>query len=441
MRWNGVLFVSIAVSLLAGCGPSFSAHQAELPWTTGFWFWQGTSFDGRWSGAPLAVLFVQAGTISHQSGRWRVSGSLPPALPPAREYWLVFRYERQGVPDSTVAPMLARTTGDLQAAAASRHLNVAGVQLDIDSPTNALTDYAAFLHELRGKLPEGCAISITALLDWFRSGTAVARLIRETDEFVPQFYDIEAPRMDGGQMAVAAPIDAARWGLVFNGFGKRFRIGISSFGRARRVPGRTFFGDAAPIDIATNPAFELTAERSRTQELVLNYRAVRPAGIGRNDFAAGDTIQFVLPTAEGVRTAVENARRIKGHNAGVVFFRWPSPNEALAMAPIDVLAAAGLEARRQPPETHVEAQNGHCIESRCVDVFVTLADPLSSKALRYKIHSSGQLRYFVPEENMPVRMKDSSTLVLSLPPYCGRERLYLGRAVMLRPAVFTLEAE
>jgi hypothetical protein len=40
---------------------------------------------------------------------WFAYGSLPDQLPAAREYWVVFRYERQGVPDAAAVPMLAQT--------------------------------------------------------------------------------------------------------------------------------------------------------------------------------------------------------------------------------------------------------------------------------------------------------------------------------------------
>lgn len=44
----------------------------------------------------LDVLFFEAGTINHETGRytkesWSVYGDLPSHLPAAREYWAVFR--------------------------------------------------------------------------------------------------------------------------------------------------------------------------------------------------------------------------------------------------------------------------------------------------------------------------------------------------------------
>ncbi len=106
--------------------------------------------------------------------------------------------------------------------------HVIGVQLDVDSPTGQLAAYADFLREVRKGLPKDTQLSITALLDWFRAGTAIDRVIGQVDEFVPQFYDLSM----GRERAVAAKIDANVWGPRFSRFGKRYKIGVSSFGRA-----------------------------------------------------------------------------------------------------------------------------------------------------------------------------------------------------------------
>jgi hypothetical protein len=59
--------------------------------------------------------------------------------------------------------------------------------------------------------------------------------------------------------------------------------------------------------------------------------------------------------------------------------------------------------------------------------------------VRYLIRSSVALEYFIPEEKMPVRMREAAELELSLPPYCGESRMYLGRAVTSRPSSFAIE--
>jgi hypothetical protein len=370
-------------------------------------------------------------------------------MPAARDYWLVYRYERQGVPGLPAAGKLAEDIYSLEAEARQRNLHLVGLQLDIDSPTSNLPRYAEFLAGVRKGLPAGFEISITALLDWFRGGTAIDEVIKQVDEFVPQFYDIGDTGVFQRESAIAAPIDAAHWGPVFNRFHKRFRIGISSFGRARLIPneappqtgsrGIGFYSDLQRLDIATNPAFELRAERNRAGETVLNYRATRKLRVDYSRFNPGDTVQFIVSTPEAIRAAVRSAREIKGNNAGVVFFRWPAENESQAMQPDEVLDAAGVGTANASRQNRVYVVPGDCAAVECVDVYLKSAGPLSPRAARYRIHTSTELEYFLPEKNVPARLAGTSDVEVSLPPYCGRGRLYIGRAVSLQPAEFTVE--
>lgn len=458
MKKTKLAFLLVVVVSLSGCSVSYSGQERPAKWTTGFWFWQGSSSEVALAGEPLDVLFVQVGRIEHHNapaswdptGPWHVYGTLPEQLPPAKEYWLVFRYDEQGVPDETVAPMLARELSELRAAARKRQLNVVGVQLDIDSPTNALPRYASFLREVRKSLPPGFQISITALLDWFRSGTATAEVIRETDEFVPQFYDVGDRNSGRGPRSIATKIDPSRWGPVFNRFRKRFRVGISTFGRAKFVPvaraqtgalGFGFFNDVTPLDIAQNPGGQLRATNTSAGELMLAYRAVRQMRISYSEFRPGDEIQFILATPEAIRAAVNSVQEMGGYTAGVVFFRWPSANETLTMRPEEALLAAGLRASERPRSATVHAIDGRCAAVACADLYFESATGASPETLRYVIRGSSALEYFLPEKNVPIGMTGPAQLELTIPPYCGRGRLYLGRAVSSRPSKFTVERQ
>ncbi len=441
---------------LSGCVAS--SQPPPLRWTTGFWFWEGSSLDPAYSGATLDVLFVQVGTLrSDRDGRagadpaerWYTYGRWPDQMPAARDYWLVYRYERQGVPSLAAAGKLAGEIYSLQAEARQRNLHLVGIQLDIDSPTSGLPRYAEFLSEVRKGLPAGFEISITALLDWFRAGTAIDGVIQQVDEFVPQFYDIGDPAVFHRESAIAARLDAAHWGPVFNRFHKRFRIGISSFGRARLIPNEApaqtgsrriaLYGDLQRLDIATNPAFELRAERNRAEETVLNYRAMRKLRVDYTRFDPGDTVQFIVSTPEAIRAAVHSAREIKGNNAGVVFFRWPSESESQAMQPDEVLDAAGAAASGASRQNRVHVVVGDCAAVECVDLYLESAGPLSPRVAHYRIHASTELEYFLPEKNVPARLAGTSDVEVYLPPYCGRGRLYIGRVVSLQHAEFTVE--
>ena len=453
MRLIGPPLLLIATLGLSGCIDSLRSQPTPAKWTTGFWLWRGDSADAQASGETPDVLFVHAGTIEYQTygGRsWHAYGELPDRVPAAREYWFVFRYERQQVPGLSAAPEIAAGFAQVQALAQRRHLNVAGIQLDIDSPTAALPQYALFLREVRNSLPPKTEISITALLDWFRDGTAVAEVVKEADEFVPQFYDA-ADERDRDKGAIATKFDGVKWGPVFNRFRKRFRIGISTFGRARFVPRENpeqpphsryvYFRDLTMLDIATNPAFNLQTTRSNANELLLNYRVTRKNQLGYNRFEPGDAVQFILSTPDGVRAAVDSARRMRGYCAGVVFFRWPGSDESLALQPDEVLSAAGLAPQAQKKPASIHLVDGHCAAVNCADMYLVDATRLSPKPIRYRIRSSTELEYFLPEEKVPIRMAGPSGLELSLPPYCGRSRLFLGRAVTTARTEFTVEEE
>jgi Protein of unknown function (DUF3142) len=426
MRSSAVYFLMAVCLGLGGCAPKIQNPAPPARLTAGFWFWRGTDANAASPKQTLDVLFVHVGSIEKNrrtppsvqpaaaaQETWHAYGQIPEELPSAKEYWLVFRYERQGVPDLAAAPAIAESFSSLQEIAIQRHLHIAGIQLDIDSPTAALPQYAGFLREMRKLLPADIQISITALLDWFRDGTSIAGVIKQTDEFVPQFYDVGDFQNNRGEQAIAAKIDPARWKPVFNRFGKRFRIGISTFGRARlarhgdpadrRNRHDYFFPDLKPMEIATNPAFQLRTARSDAGELLLNYQATQNILVGYNNLKPGDALQFTLPTPEVVQAAMESVKRIAGHLAGVVFFRWPSSNEALAMQPDDVLVAAGFLNRDRPTESSVIANDGGCAAVSCVDLFLSNAPSLSSQPVRYLIHSSTAMEYFLPKRRCRFR--------------------------------------
>jgi Protein of unknown function (DUF3142) len=456
-RGPGLVLIFLCALGMSACVDSLRSQPPGPKWTIGFWYWGGGGAASPSASVVPDALFVHAGRIWKDNGqfgrtsRWHVSDELPASLPPAREYWLVFRKEEQGAPDAAAAPAFAERIVSLLAATRSRRLNVVGVQLDIDCPTGKLGEYAEFLRETRKSLPPGLSMSATGLLDWFRDGTSVGDVIRQIDEFVPQFYDVASADSSPDWRAVAAKIVAAQWAAKFNRFGKRYRIGISTFGRARLaareeassdgVSGISrLYGDLTPFDLAGNPAFSLQTSRSDANELILSYRALRAVHIGYTDFRPGDGAQFTLPTPEAVREAVDSARRMGGYCAGVVFFRWPSASETMVLSPDETMMAAGL-APGAPKPAGVVAVTGHCAAVSCFDLYLANAVPLAPRATTYRVHSSVAFEYILPQERVQLRMTDPSDLELRLPAYGGRSRLLLGRVVTAKPAEFGIEEE
>lgn len=111
------------------------------------------------------------------------------------------------------------------------------------------------------------------------------------------------------------------------------------------------------------------------------------------------------------------------------------------MQPDEVLEAAGTELAGQRKEDRVQVVAGGCAAVYCVDVYLDSAGPLSPKPARYRIRTSAPLEYFLPERNVPVQLVGTSELEVSLPAYCGRGHLYVGRAVSLQNAEFTVKEE
>jgi hypothetical protein len=132
---------------------------------------------------------------------------------------------------------------------------------------------------------------------------------------------------------------------------------------------------------------------------------------------------------------------MKGNNAGVVFFRWPAANESLGMQPDEVLDAVGVRPAGRRTQDRIHVVEGDCAAVQCVDVYLESAGPLAPRPVRYHFRASSGLEYFLPEQNVPVHMVGPAELELTLPPYCGRGRLYIGRAVSLQPADFSVAEE
>lgn len=435
----------LGVGATSACKSGASqSRPSTQPWSTGFWFWQGSSVGEGAIRTTPDLLYVQAGHIfqnGNVSTAWGAYGIMPQDLPPAKRYWIVFRADNPGMPSLNAVPVLSRSVAALLAGARRQSLPISGVQLDIDCPTGSLTAYAEFLRQFRNQLPKGMELSITALIDWFRDGTSIDAVIREVDEFVPQYYDV-APHEPGIPAPIAMRFDAVQWSPVLNRFGKRYRIGIAAFGRARLTEAQVSYTAIAPdlrvIDVATNPNFSLQTSRTPAGELILKYRAARRAVVAYNRFEAGSVIEFTLATSESVRRAVEQARRMRGQCAGVLFFRWPGHSETLALPPSVVLHAAGV--LPAPPDgAALVSKAGDCAAVSCTELTAEFHKPTVESVFRYRIRSSEPLEYFLPSKASPVRMTGPSELLITLPPYCGRGRLRLGRAVTAKPSKFELE--
>ena len=152
-----------------------------------FWLWAGVTPQPALSRAR--TLYILQGQVAPRSaaddeGRLIAQGGAVPHLMRG-EIWLDYRVHTLKWSPAVYGQILARlrrwrAAGD----------PVAGVQIDFDSGTRHLADYAAFLRDLRARLPPDCRLSITGLLDWSSQGdsAALGALGGVVDEVVLQTY-------------------------------------------------------------------------------------------------------------------------------------------------------------------------------------------------------------------------------------------------------------
>ena len=410
-----------------------------LAFTVSYWCWPaaGDRYAAGAARAPVERLYVHVGRLTAAGlaeARW------PAGLPRANGYLAVWRADGAAVPEPAVIEPLVRHYQRLREEAARAGQPLRGLQLDIDCPTAELGRYAAFLRGLRASLPAEQELSITALLDWFRRGTGVERVVAEVDEYVPQFYDA-APL--GASLRIAEPIDPVRWGAVFEDLGRPYRIGLATFGRilrARPDPsgavGRVAFRDLSPLDLPAEGLEPLRATRSAAGEVVVRQRVTRP---GRHpEIIPGDVIEMVLPTPASLKGGERAVRSWGGRCAGVLLFRWPAAGESLVLTPAEVDdALAGVPLSVAPPRLVVT--EGACAPRRCSDLAVSVGDRFRPDPLRLRLRASAEIDYLLPARPASLAMSGARHLSAAVPAYPGVEVVPLGRVFTRLPARFSLE--
>jgi len=447
-------FASVLMPGVAGGdGPS-----GRPEWKTGFWLWQ--SYSGQYqlperAAPPVDLLYVQVDEFSDSSGNGcPIVSSWPGTLPAASAYFAVWRFAGMQPPGPEVIPELTKAYLDLKARASRSGQNLVGLQLDFDCPTSQLEEYGRFLRTLRKALPEHELLSITALLDWFRPETRIADVVHAVDEFVPQFYDVGSDGWQKELPGIAKAVDPVRWAGVFNAFERPYRIGISSFGRIAidcrddKAPlsasRRSYFRDMNPLELMNNKELIPVAEQTNAAgESVLHFR-VNPRITEYRRYCLcsekTESLEMILPSKQSVSQAYVAAQAMGGWCRGVVFFRWPLINEALALTPAEIQRlTAGKELIAD--ESLVEVEDGFCAATTCSDLFLRLKDRFPRKPVTLSIGSSVALEYFLPGGQTQAQLNGPRSIAVSIPAYAGLPRIYLGRAVTREPATFLIQGK
>jgi hypothetical protein len=183
VRRRAVLF-----GLWLAIAPSWSrAEPVQAGDYDQFWLWAAVTPQPALAGAHDLYLLqgqVEAARGARTTARLVAQGGAPVRIE-GKAIWLAYRVHTLDWTPAIYAQIGARL--DRWRAAGTP---VAGVQIDFDARTHGLDDYAVFLRELKTRLPPGCRLSVTGLLDWggARDPAGLNALGGVVDEVVLQTY-------------------------------------------------------------------------------------------------------------------------------------------------------------------------------------------------------------------------------------------------------------
>ena len=187
LKWLKAIIFTFFIFNLFACQPTQSATSTiDANDFASFWIW------GDIQTAPYLVhakeLYILQGEIRYSKSK-QISTFTPQGVSilklPHQKIWLVFRTHHLAWNEQNYQTILNRLEHWR-----NRGNQVQGIQIDFDSKTNSLKDYAIFLQKLRQKLPQQYRLSITGLLDWtnFKDQNTLTLFRQNIDELVIQTY-------------------------------------------------------------------------------------------------------------------------------------------------------------------------------------------------------------------------------------------------------------
>lgn len=232
---------------------------------------------------------------------------------------------------------------------------LAGVEIDHDSATVRLADYAAFLASMKRVLPPRARLSATVLPTWL-DAPALADLRRNTDETVLQLHAILAP-----QLGIFDRTEALSWIGRYGKQGRQpFRIALPTYGiRLDRAEDGTVLAveSEAPLMAGGVGGSELRVKPEEIGALLKELGADRPEGLtGVNWFrlpVVGDRRAWSLATLRAVMNGT-----LLAAPARIVAEPGSSPGLFLLHAANDGATDAALPARIGLSEACQEADGG-----------------------------------------------------------------------------------
>lgn len=406
-----LLFASVSV-YFTGCSDSPPPASINPESISAWWWRMEAPPQSMPPGFAYDRLYVDAGAIIDGTNvrRW----ALPQALPAAEAYVLLFRVESAQTPPREVIPaLLDALHAQIEAVKRQSASPVWGMQIDFDCPTARLDEYAQWLAALREALPQGCKLSITGLLTWYRDN-GVRDLLAQVDEHTPQFYDLSSR-----DTRIAAPIDPAEWGPVLNKLAVPYRLGAAAFGRLSKTvtengkPHCYFLHAPAPLLFA-NPRVSIQKETdapSGERHVQLSFD--------------GETYHAVIPSTDVLTRARGACRTMGGWCDGVVLFRHPGEGETQVLSPQEIQAAVTANAT-QRAAWELETQKGECTSLHCTDVYLAPPDRFALAPQTITLTTSAPLAYampLIPNMPLPVAAAGPESIRVTVPPYLGLARI------------------
>lgn len=358
---RSVLALGVAALAAVGLGLWFAMSRSAPPPppSIALWYWH-TPFEIE---EPQALLdagvrdvFVRAATLSADDGHLILTRlQRYAASPDPLRVHAVVRLEpsvRTALDrPAEIAEKAAEAFGTARQAAQAAGVLLDGLQLDFDCPTSRLGDYVAVLERVRRALPDGTALSITALPAWV-GAPSMRSLGRAVDFVCPQFYEGNVgTNLDDGR-PIASPGKLAARMRAWDRLGVPFYAGLPSYGQAFLYDEKGalsgVYRGLDPASALRHPSFETeecypvdehgdaaVGERA-TGEQVVRLRAIRPTLGGQG---VGYRLLYRLPTTASLRRQVEIARSTPArHLRGIAVFRYPEASETMTVPRESLLA-------------------------------------------------------------------------------------------------------
>lgn len=225
LRTAWILLLSLASVSLANAQVDAQRYQQ-------FWLWG--NIETRPYLPNATELYILQGEVrfsrTEQQSQLRPQGIGLRKFPAQQKIWLVFRATHLNWQTSSTTQIIQRLQQWRNAGN-----QVVGLQIDFDSSTRQLGQYADFLLQLRKQLPPSYRLSITGLLDWtnHQDPNTLHKLQQSVDEIVLQSYQ--------GRHTIE---NYAQYVQRLSQLPIHFKIGLVEHGTWQ-----------APSNLATNPHF------------------------------------------------------------------------------------------------------------------------------------------------------------------------------------------